>query len=256
MAGGDGACIDSPRNVLSAGALSCRTMFIKVDSTPNPDALKFIPEAPLVDDESFTGQHYRTVADARNSKLVRELLRVPGISSVFVSRDFISVNKSEHTQWDAVRAMVLHLMLEHLDDEEEGGGILQELPPVDSAHVVQDEDDEIVAAIKELMETRIRPAVQEDGGDIFFVSWDEGTGTVRVRMAGSCVGCPSSTVTLRNGVENMLQHYVPEVEAIEAVDEDGIPTDNTASGLSDEEPLSIAAQLAKAGVPGAAGPIR
>ncbi|CAE7914335.1 NIFU5, partial [Symbiodinium sp. KB8] len=207
-----------------------RGIFVEVEATPNPDSLKFVPNEPLME-------------EARSSKLVRELLRIPHVSSVFVSPTFLSVNKSEAVPWDAVRALVLHHMLEHF---ESGEPLLTELPAPDAAHMANEEDDEVVAAIKELMETRLRPAVQEDGGDIFLHSWDAVTGTVTVRMAGSCVGCPSSTVTLRNGVETMLKHYVPEVQAIEAVE-------GAAEGAPPPPP-TLEERLEAAGVP--SGPVR
>ena len=230
-------------------AAHARTMFIEVEATPNPDSLKFVPEESLLEDGSAgqvrveplawlaavptswssppLAQHFFSKQDARTCKLARDVLGIPHVTSVFVGGSFISVNKSEVAQWDAIRALVLHHMLEHL---ESGDPLFSTPPPTDAAHVITEDDDEVVAAIKDLMETRIRPAVQEDGGDIFLAGWDAATGTVKVRMAGSCVGCPSSTITLRNGVEAMLPHYVPEVQAIEAVEEGAAPQPPSPTG--------------------------
>lgn len=142
-----------------------------------------------------------------------------------------------------LRAAVLQLVMEAVASEQP---ILQELESEPDSTEVLDSDSEVVAMIKELLEARIRPAVQEDGGDIFFVSYDEGSGLVQLRMAGSCVGCPSSTATLHQGVENMLKHYIPEVTRIEQVDEEGA----IMSGGEPEPPQSMEEKLAAAGVPG------
>ncbi len=147
---------------------------------------------------------------------------------MFLGKDFISVNKQEDISWTPLKPIVLDAILDAYAELDSKGTPLVEAPkdaavakdgsgaPA-SSEAAHEEDDEVVAMIKELLETRIRPAVQEDGGDIFYVAFDHDTGVVKVRMAGSCVGCPSSTATLRNGVENMLMHYIPEVRGIEQV---------------------------------------
>lgn len=175
-----------------------------------------------------------------------DLLRMPGVTGVFLGRDFITVNKIEEAGWDHLKPVILSRMMDELSS---GQPVLAGEFHLDRASGDEDdEDDEVVVMIKELIETRIRPAVQEDGGDIFFVSFDHETGIVELKMAGSCVGCPSSTATLRGGVENMLKHYVPEVEGILQVVEDGegghkpLEGDGAAHTLEDK--------LASAGVPG------
>jgi len=207
-----------------------RALFVKIESTPNPDSLKFLPEGRVVLAERFgSGRQFESLAQAKGSKLVRRLLKIQQVSSVFLGRDFISVNKAEETPWAPLKPVVLDAIMDAFNelDSPKAVPLLEEDPPAAggegaSASASADtrilpEDSEVVAMIKELLETRIRPAVQEDGGDIFYEGFDADTGMVRVRMAGSCVGCPSSTATLRNGVENMLMHYVPEVRGIEQV---------------------------------------
>jgi Fe-S cluster biogenesis protein NfuA len=148
------------------------------------------------------------------------LLKIAQVTSVFLGREFISVNKLEETSWAPLKPIILDAIMDAYNELDSN-----KVPILDDASdaavnadtLISPDDSEVVAMIKELLETRIRPAVQEDGGDIFFEGFDEDTGVVKVRMAGSCVGCPSSTATLRNGVENMLMHYIPEVKSIEQV---------------------------------------
>ena len=143
-----------------------------------------------------------------------------------------------------------------MDFFDSGKPVLLEQPEITDTTILED-DDEIVAMIKELIEDRIRPAVQEDGGDIRFAGFDEETGLVRVKLAGSCSGCPSSSITLKQGVENMLMHYIPEVTAVEALDEDeggeaGAGADTSASGGQEEsakQQKSYEERLAAAGIP-------
>jgi Fe-S cluster biogenesis protein NfuA len=215
----------SPSPLLRAPR-GARALFVKIESTPNPDSLKFLPEGRVVLAERFgSGRQFESAAQAKGSKLVRRLLKIPQVSSVFLGRDFISVNKAEATPWAPLKPVVLDAIMDAfneldspravplLEDDAEAGA--EAAASADTR--ILPEDSEVVAMIKELLETRIRPAVQEDGGDIFYEGFDADSGIVRVRMAGSCVGCPSSTATLRNGVENMLMHYVPEVRGIEQV---------------------------------------
>jgi Fe-S cluster biogenesis protein NfuA len=212
----------------AAAPRGARALFVKIESTPNPDSLKFLPEGRVVLEERFgSGRQFESLAQAKGSKLVRRLLKIQQVSSVFLGRDFISVNKAEDTPWAPLKPVVLDAIMDAFNELDSPRAVPLLEPEPEAAEGggggtsadtrVLAEDSEVVAMIKELLETRIRPAVQEDGGDIFYEGFDADTGMVRVRMAGSCVGCPSSTATLRNGVENMLMHYVPEVRGIEQV---------------------------------------
>jgi Fe-S cluster biogenesis protein NfuA len=160
-------------------------------------------------------QHF-TIEDRKSiqrSPLAKSLFAVEGVTGVFLGRDFITVTKKPEEAWPVIKPMIFSNILDFI-----AGGQPSVLDqPVVSDTTVLETDSPVVALIKELMETKVRPSVQEDGGDIFFVGFDELKGIVRVKLAGSCVGCPSSSVTLRNGVERMLMHYVPEVKGIENV---------------------------------------
>lgn len=168
-------------------------------------------------------QHFSEASAATSCALARKLLRYPEVTSVFLGPDFVSINKRESASWAQLRPVVLDALMDALTEASLRGGSIIEGPGGGSSGASGDsagaaeEDDEVVAMIKELIEARIRPTVQEDGGDIFFAGFDAATGIVRLRMAGSCVGCPSSSATLKSGVENMLMHYVPEVKGVEQV---------------------------------------
>lgn len=214
--------------VPGVSATFSRSLFIKVETTPNPDSMKFVPDGNrVVLPEKFgTGVHFSDAAAASGCKFAKRLLKYSEITSVFLGRDFVSVNKKEDASWAPLRPLVLDALMDAFAEADEkagkdggkgeGGFIIEEMKPSQDT-VITEEDDEVVAMIKELLETRIRPAVQEDGGDIFYQGFDPETGIVKLKMAGSCVGCPSSTATLRNGVENMLTHYIPEVKGIEQI---------------------------------------
>ena len=187
-----------------------------MEKTPNPYSLKFHPDRPvLMDDSKGTGFHFhKGDKEYKRSPLARKILTIENITGVFIGKDFVTVSKSEHGSWNTIKPSVFSEIMEWYS---------QNLPAVEDEPEVTDttileSDSEVVALIKELLETRIRPTVQDDGGDIFYKGFDEATGIVKVQLAGSCVGCPSSSVTLRNGVENMLMHYIAEVKGIENVD--------------------------------------
>jgi len=187
-------------------------MFIQTETTPNPATLKFLPGREVMGEGAVADFPDR--ASAERSPLAASLFSVKEVSRVFFGSDFISVTKSDG-EWKHLKPALLGLIMEHF---------VRGLPVIESGtEAEQDEssfgegDPEIVAQIKELIETRVRPAVAADGGDIIFKGFDGGSGVVFLHMRGSCAGCPSSTITLRNGIENMLRHYVPEVSAVEAV---------------------------------------
>ncbi len=188
-------------------------MFIQTESTPNPDTMKFLPGREVAG--ALGPFDFPDEASAGASLLARALFQVDGVARVFLASDFVSVTKAAGIDWRHVKPLVLATIMDHY---------MAGLPVIDieragSAAGADDEagDSEIVREIKELIETRVRPAVAQDGGDITFERFDEATGIVHLSMRGACAGCPSSTYTLKQGIENMLRAYVPEVTAVEAV---------------------------------------
>ena len=206
--------------------LQRRTMFIETESTPNPHSLKFSPGVEVLPEKFGTGMYLQKqeIRDMQRSPLARELFQVDGVKGVFFSRDVITVTKMNDSVWNVLKPQIFSKILDFYG-EENPKIILDDTETVSDTAIL-DTDSEVVAMIKELMETRVRPAVQDDGGDIYFEGFDESTGIVKVRLAGSCVGCPSSSITLRNGVENMLQHYIAEVKGIEEVGNEDLDGDD------------------------------
>ena len=147
------------------------------------------------------------------SPLAKRLFLIDGVTSVFISGDFITVTKSDDYAWSVLKPDVFAAITEFYSAGEPVLYDSEEDPTV-SDHLIGEDDDEVVAMIKELLETRIRPAVQEDGGDIAFRSFDVDSGIVELKMMGACSGCPSSAITLKSGIENMLCHYIPEVKGV------------------------------------------
>jgi Fe-S cluster biogenesis protein NfuA len=185
-------------------------MFIQTETTPNPATLKFIPGCEVMGDGQVAD--FPSSESAGRSPLAKALFSIPEVSRVFFGADFISVTKRDG-DWKHLKPAILGAVMEHFT---------QALPLIEgSAEESQEsysgEDSEVVEQIKELIETRVRPAVAQDGGDIIFKGFDGQSGVVSLHLQGSCAGCPSSTMTLKNGIENMLRHYVPEVTAVEAV---------------------------------------
>jgi Fe-S cluster biogenesis protein NfuA len=182
-------------------------MFIQTEETPNPATLKFLPGRAVVESGSVD---FASPEGAERSPLAERLFKVEGVERVFFGQDFVTVTKSDKKDWAVLKPALLGVIMEHFVSGQpvmlEGGAVA-----ADSG----EEDDEIVAQIKELLETRVRPAVAQDGGDIIFQSFEDGI--VYLHMQGSCSGCPSSTATLKMGIENMLRHYVPEVIEVRPV---------------------------------------
>ncbi|XP_066595038.1 NFU1 iron-sulfur cluster scaffold homolog, mitochondrial-like [Prorops nasuta] len=201
---------NSKSNVLE---LSRRNMFIQTQETPNPNSLKFLPGVKVL--EQGCTKNFSTVADAYCSPLAKMLFRVEGVKSVFFGSDFITVTKiDEDVDWNILKAELFAIIMDFF-----ASGlpvVTEEQPPSDTQ--INDDDDEIVRMIKELLDTRIRPTVQEDGGDIVFVGFEEGI--LKLKMQGSCTSCPSSTVTLKKGVQNMMQFYIPEVLGVIEVEDE------------------------------------
>ena len=185
-------------------------MFIQTERTPNPATLKFLPGEAVM---SSGTADFRDVESAERSPLARRLFQVEGVTGVFFGGDFVSVSKSDDADWQLLKPVILGVIMEHfvaghpllLDDAAQAAGEETD----DGA------DAEIVGQIKELLDTRVRPAVAQDGGDIIYRGFQEGV--VMLQLQGSCQGCPSSTMTLKMGIENMLKHYIPEVVEVRAV---------------------------------------
>lgn len=187
-------------------------MFIQTESTPNPRTLKFLPGREVMGTGAVADFADREAAE--RSPLARALFEIPDVARVFFGSDFISVTKSD-ADWRHLKPAILAAIMDHFTR----GLPLLESSDEEAAEEIThgDGDPEIVAQIRELLDTRVRPAVAGDGGDIIFKGFDGGSGVVFLHLRGSCAGCPSSTMTLKNGIENMLRHYIPEVNAVEAV---------------------------------------
>lgn len=180
-------------------------MFIQTEDTPNPSTLKFIPGIEVMAQGTM---HFSAIGDASSSPLARRLFAVEGVSSVFLGSDFVSITKDDSREWFTIKPGVLAAIMEHYAS----GMPVMESAGEDAAD--DSDDDETVQQIKHLLDTRVRPAVAMDGGDIVFKSFEEGV--VTLYMRGACQGCPSSTATLKMGIENMLRHYIPEVQEVRA----------------------------------------
>jgi Fe-S cluster biogenesis protein NfuA len=189
-------------------------MFIQTESTPNPRTLKFLPGRDVLGDGS---RDYPDVGAASESPLAAAVFAVDGVERVYLGGDFLTVTKAEGVEWPHLKPHVLAAIMDHFTSNR----------PVVEAEAAADNDEadiayegeaaDIVKEIKEIIDARVRPAVARDGGDITFHSWDHEHGVVKLNMRGSCAGCPSSTLTLKAGIENMLRHYVPEVTRVEQV---------------------------------------
>ena len=175
-------------------------MFIQTEDTPNPATLKFIPGVDVLPGNSA---EFSSIEEAKTSPLASRLLRIDGVDSVFLSGDFVSITKAEQMEWFALKPSVLAGIMEHFAS---GLPVMEDAQTTDSD---SGDDNETVQQIKHLLDTRVRPAVAMDGGDITFHSFEDGV--VTLQMRGACQGCPSSTATLKMGIENMLRHYIPEV---------------------------------------------
>ncbi len=184
-------------------------MFIQTETTPNPLSLKFLPgkdvspKAPV---------NFTSLAECTTSILAKALFDNGCITGVFFGKDFITITKNKHVTWEVIKPEILLTIMEHFSS---GAPVFIENNNKHKNAAVVENDSEIVTQIKEIIEHRVRPAVAQDGGDIIFHSFENGI--VKLELHGSCSGCPSSSITLKNGIENMLKHYVPEIEAVEAI---------------------------------------
>jgi Fe-S cluster biogenesis protein NfuA len=185
-------------------------MFIQTESTPNPNTLKFLPGRDVMGEGAVAD--FPSAESGERSPLAKALFAIPEVARVFFGSDFISVTKRDG-DWKHLKPAILGAVMEHFTHSLP----LMEGDVDETEESYSEEDSEVVEQIKELIETRVRPAVAADGGDIIFKGFDGESGIVSLHLQGSCAGCPSSTMTLKNGIENMLRHYVPEVTAVEAV---------------------------------------
>ncbi|MBT4566815.1 MAG: NifU family protein [Marinovum sp.] len=184
-------------------------MFIQTESTPNPATLKFLPGQAVIPDGTAD---FPSADTASQSPLAERLFAVNGVSGVFFGRDFITITKDGGSEWDHIKPALLGVIMEHFQS---GQPVMLETSEA-SAHAEHTgEDGEIVDQIKELLDSRVRPAVAQDGGDITFYGFERGI--VYLQMQGACAGCPSSTMTLKMGIENLLRHYIPEVTEVRPV---------------------------------------
>jgi Fe-S cluster biogenesis protein NfuA len=188
-------------------------MFIQTEQTPNPLTLKFLPGQAVMEEGV---REFRNIDEAEVSPLALALFEVEGVTRVFFGNDFVSVTRrDEGFEWRQLKAPILAAIMDHFTS---GQALLRQgaAQAVPAGDVVYDADTEqVVSEIKELLDTRVRPAVARDGGDILFDRFDPESGTVWLHMRGACSGCPSSSATLKSGVENLLKHYVPEVVRVE-----------------------------------------
>ena len=179
-------------------------MFVQTEITPNPNSLKFIPGKNVCNSGSFEV----TKKDNVNNDLIRNILSINGVVGIFLSKDFISVNKNNENSWDDIK----HIVISHINEFYATG---KEFVINKDLNEQIESLDEVEKRIIQLLEDKIRPAIARDGGDIKFKEFKDGV--VKVQLQGSCSGCPSSTMTLKQGVQNLLCHYLPEVKSVEAV---------------------------------------
>jgi Fe-S cluster biogenesis protein NfuA len=185
-------------------------MFIQTEATPNPSTLKFIPGKTVIDGDP---RDFRSASDAVISPLAERLFAIDGVEGVFLGADFITVTKADG-EWQHLKPAILGAIMEHYMS---GAPVVraEEGEAVDAGGDYAEADEQIVTTIKELLDTRVRPAVAQDGGDITFHGFREGI--VYLHMKGACAGCPSSTATLKHGIENLLRHFIPEVSEVRPV---------------------------------------
>ena len=185
-------------------------MFIETEGTPNPATLKFLPGRWVIQNGTAD---FATVETAGRSPLALALFTLPGVARVFLGADFVTITKTDAVSWQQLKPQVLAALMDHFVANRP---VIEGEAEADEIEDIRPEDQEIVEQIRELLDTRVRPAVAGDGGDIIFRGYRDGI--VRLHMQGSCSGCPSSSATLKHGIENMLRHYVPEVVSVEQVE--------------------------------------
>jgi len=189
-------------------------MFIQTEETPNPATLKFLPGKILLEQGTL---EFKSPEEAKNNSLASKLFVLENVKGVFIGKDFLTVTKSESVEWETLKPSLLSSILEYFS----AGGEIENIENVtvskESKIKYTKKDQEIVNKINELLEERIKPAVAQDGGDINFVKLQKGI--VFLELRGACSGCPSSTITLKSGIENMLKYYIPEIDSVEAINQ-------------------------------------
>lgn len=192
--------------------IQLRNMFIQTFDTPNPNSMKFVPGVSVLGNGTYDFPDWQ---NAHKSPLAKRLFGISGVKAVFLGPDFLTVTRSsEEVEWKVLKPEIYEVIMDFFTADNQP--VLVDSEPSPDT-VVDDDDDEIVAMIKELLDTRIRPTVMEDGGDIIFKGFDADTGVVKLKLQGSCSNCPSSSVTLKSGIENMVKFYIPEVQTVEEV---------------------------------------
>ena len=187
-------------------------MFIQTELTPNPLTLKFLPGRVVMKEGTA---FYKNLSEAENSGLAKNFFAIDGVDGVFFGSDFITITKKKDLDWQVLKPMVLGAITDHYNSGEEN---IIDRPSFKKSEIKKNENDsDLVKQIKELLDTRVRPAVAMDGGDIVYQKFEKGI--VYLHMQGACSGCPSSAATLKTGIENMLKHYIPEVKEVRPIDE-------------------------------------
>ena len=186
-------------------------MFIQTENTPNPQTLKFLPGKVVMEEGTA---FYQNIEEGSNSPFAKRLFKVEGVEGVFFGSDFITITKAQTTNWQIMKPLILGSIMDHYNSGEET--VVKDNKKQSDSLKTDENDNDIVKQIKELLDTRVRPAVAMDGGDIIFDKYNEGI--VFLQMQGACQGCPSSTATLKMGIENMLKHYIPEVREVRPVE--------------------------------------
>ncbi|KAJ3103183.1 hypothetical protein HDU97_010316 [Phlyctochytrium planicorne] len=187
-----------------------RSMFIQTEGTPNVDSLKFKPGVPVL--EGNATHEFVSGRESLRSPLAQRLFQIDGVKSVLFGPDFITITKDQDSAWQLMKPDVYASIM---DFYASGKPLMEESAVGKDDTAVSEDDSETVAMIKELLDTRIRPTIQDDGGDVEFMGFEDGV--VKLKLKGACRTCDSSVITLKNGIENMLKHYIPEVEAVEQV---------------------------------------
>ena len=189
-------------------------MFIQTEETPNPSTLKFIPGKRLLENGTL---EFKSKEEAKINSLATKLFVDENVKSVFIGKDFLTVTKSESVDWEILKPTLLSMILDFFATGGEIETVKEDLKLQKKEIQYSKKDQEIVNKINELLEERIKPAVAQDGGDINFVKLQKGI--VFLELRGACSGCPSSTITLKSGIENMLKYYIPEIDSVEAINQ-------------------------------------